>query len=201
MIRTLAFWTAILGAGLLVVMTVAGAAAWPGYSHVTQYISELGATGAPNGRLVSLGGFLPIGVLLMTFAVLGALIPPRGVLRTLGFIGIFLFALGYFGAALFPCDLGCRPETPSPSQMLHLAFGLAGYVLAPLSLTALAVASRKWPGQGWLFPLGLICAVVACIAFFSMVDPLAGLFQRVLEASVILWILAFAVSLRRKPDA
>ena len=201
MIRTLAFWTAIIGASLLAIMTVAGGAAWPGYSHVTQYISKLGATGAPNGRLVSLGGFLPIGVLLMTFAVLGALIPPRGVLRTLGFIGIFLFALGYFGAAFFPCDFGCRPQTPSPSQVMHRAFGLAGYVLAPLALTALAIASRKWPGQGWLFPLGLVCAVVAGVAFVGMVDPLAGLFQRVLEASVMLWIVAFAVSLRRKPDA
>lgn len=201
MIRTLAFWTATIGAGLLVIMTLAGGAAWPGHSHVTQYISELGATGTPHGRLVSLGGFLPIGVLLITFAVLGALIPPRGVLRTLGFVGIALFALGYLGAAFFPCDFGCRPETPSPSQVMHLAFGLAGYILAPLSLTALAIASRKWPGQGWLFPLGLVCALVAGIAFFSMVDPLAGLFQRVLEASVLLWIVAFAVSLRRKPAA
>jgi hypothetical protein len=199
MIRVLAFWTAIIGAGLLVLMTVAGGAAWPGYSHVSQYISELGARGAPHGRLVSLGGFLPVGVLLMTFAMLAALIPPRSVLKTLGCLGLFLFALGYFGAAFFPCDLGCRPATPSPSQMLHLAFGLVGYLFAPLTLATLAIASRKWPDAKGLFPLGLVCAVVAGIAFFSMADPLAGLFQRVLEGSVLLWIVAFAVYLRRKP--
>ncbi len=199
MVRTLAFWSAIIGAGLLVLMTVAGAAAWPGYSHVSQYISELGATGAPHGRLVSLGGFLPIGVLLTTFAVLAALIPPRGVLKTVGCIGLFLFALGYLGAAVFPCDFGCRPETPSGSQMLHMAFGLAGYILAPLTLAVLAIASRKWPGAKGLFPLGLVCAVVAGIAFFSMADPFAGLFQRVLEGSVLLWIVAFAFTLRRAP--
>jgi hypothetical protein len=199
MVRTLAFWSAIIGASLLVLMTVAGAAAWPGYSHVSQYISELGATGAPHGRLVSLGGFLPVGVLLTTFAVLAALIPPRGVLKTLGSIGLFLFALGYLGAAVFPCDFGCRPETPSGSQMLHMAFGLAGYILAPLTLAVLAIASRKWPGAKGLFPLGLVCAVVAGIAFFSMADPFAGLFQRVLEGSVLLWIVAFAFTLRRAP--
>lgn len=199
MVRTLAFWSAIIGAGLLVLMTVAGAAAWPGYSHVSQYISELGATGAPHGRLVSLGGFLPIGVLLTTFAVLAALIPPRGVLKTLGCIGLFLFALGYLGAAVFPCDFGCRPEAPSGSQMLHMAFGLAGYILAPLTLAVLAIASRKWPGAKGLFPLGLVCAVVAGIAFFSMADPFAGLFQRVLEGSVLLWTVAFAFTLRRAP--
>ncbi|CAN1515125.1 Protein of unknown function DUF998 [Caulobacteraceae bacterium] len=199
MVRTLAFWSAIIGAGLLVLMTVAGAAAWPGYSHVSQYISELGATGAPHGRLVSLGGFLPVGVLLTTFAGLAALIPPRGVLKTLGCIGLFLFALGYLGAAVFPCDFGCRPETPSGSQMLHMAFGLAGYILAPLTLAVLAIASRKWPGAKALFPLGLVCAVVAGIAFFTMADPFAGLFQRVLEGSVLLWIVAFAFTLRRAP--
>lgn len=199
MIRTLAFWSALLGAGLLVTMIVIGGAAWPGYSHLSQYISELGATGAPHGRLVSLGGFLPIGVLLMAFAVLAALIPPRGVLKTLGCLGLFLFALGYLGAAFFPCDFGCRPATPSPSQMLHMAFGLVGYLFAPLTLAALAIASRKWPGAKALLPLGLVCAAVAGVAFFAMVDPLAGLFQRVLEGSVLLWIVAFAITLRRAP--
>jgi hypothetical membrane protein len=45
-------------------VVVAGALT-PGYSHVSQYISELGARGAPQEWGVRLAGFLPSGILLL----------------------------------------------------------------------------------------------------------------------------------------
>lgn len=146
MIRPLAFWSAVVGYGLLLVLIVAGGAAWPGYSHVSQFISELGATGAPQARLVNLGGFLPVGVLLTLFAVLSAFLAPRSGPRVAGFLLLALFAVGYLGAAFFPCDVGCRPATPSFSQMMHNLAGLAGYLGAPIGLILLGVAARGWPG-------------------------------------------------------
>lgn len=201
MIRTIAFWAAILGYALLVVMVVAGGAAWPGYSHIGQFISELGATGAPHARLVNFGAFLPIGLLISLFAVLAMLIPPRGLLRMLGFLGIVVFATGYTGAAFFPCDFGCDPVKPDPSssQRLHFLFGAAGYLLAAPTLVVLAIASRRWPGGRLLFPLGIVCAGVAGLALFAMTPPVEGLFQRLLEGAVALWILACAFTLRRAP--
>lgn len=203
MIRTIAFWAAVAGYALLLVMVVAGGAAWPGYSHTTQFISELGATGAPHARLVNFGAFLPIGLLISLFAVLAMLIPPRGVLRTLGFLGIFVFATGYTGAAFFPCDAGCDPVRPDPSasQVLHFLFGTAGYIVAAPTLLALAIASRTWPGGRLLFPLGIVCAAVSGLALLGMIPPMEGLFQRVLEGAVGLWILACAFTLRRAPQA
>lgn len=202
MIRTLAFWTAVIGYVLLAILIVAGGAAWPGYSHIGQFISELGANGAPHGRLVSLAGFLPVGVLLMAFSVLAASLQPRNALKIIGFIGLFLFALGYFAAAFFPCDFGCRPEDPSPSQMMHNLFGLLGYVFAPLMLLLLAFGVRKEPGGRWLLPLGIACAVVAGAGFLTIETDLRGLAQRALEAAVALWVLAYAFSLRAsRPSA
>lgn len=201
MIRTVAFWSAVVGYGLLVVMVVAGGAAWPGYSHVGQFISELGATGAPHARLVNFGAFLPIGLLISLFAILAMLIPPCGVLRTLGFLGIIVFATGYTGAAFFPCDFGCDPVKPDPSssQRLHFLFGTAGYLIAAPTLVALALAARTWPGGRLLFPLGLVCAAVSGLALFAMVPPMEGLAQRFLEAAVGVWILACAFALRKAP--
>ncbi len=201
MIRTIAFRAAVVGYVLLAIMIVAGGAGWPGYSHSTQFISELGATGAPHGRLVSLGGFLPIGICVTLFAVLAAMIEPRSLLRTLGFLCLVVFASGYTAAAFFPCDFGCRPATPSFSQMMHNLFGLGGYVLGPIGLILLGIAARKWPGGQWLAPLGLICGLVAGAAFFGIGSDVAGLAQRVLEAAVALWILACAFSLRRVSGA
>ena len=201
MIRSIAFWAAIIGYVLLATMIVAGGAAWPGYSHYSQFISELGATGAPYGRLVSLGGFLPVGILITTFAVLAAFIAPRGGLRYAGFACLVLFALGYIGAAFYPCDAGCRSVTPSFSQMMHNLFGLGGYLAAPLGLVLLGVSARGWPGGRRLFPLDIACAMLAMGGFLTMIDtPFGGLSQRILEGAVALWILVCAFTLRRAPS-
>ncbi|MDP1632453.1 MAG: DUF998 domain-containing protein [Caulobacter sp.] len=199
MIRATAFWAAIIGYLLLAILIVGGGAAWPGYSHSLQFISELGAAGAPHGMLVSLGGFLPIGIFVTLFAVLAAVIEPRGLLRTIGFLCLAVFASGYTVAAFFPCDYGCRPATPSFSQLMHNLFGLGGYIFAPIGLIILGQAARTWPGGRWLSPLGLVCGLVAGGAFFGMGSDAPGLAQRVLEGAVALWILACAFTLRRAP--
>lgn len=196
--RAIAFWSAILGYAWLAIIIVWGGAVWPGYSHAEQFISELGATGAPNGRLFSLGGFLPVGILLTVFALSSALLAPRSIARVIGFLGLALFAAGYTVAAFFPCDFGCPAGVQSASQMVHSVAGLFGYLAGPLGLILLGVAARRWPGATWLFPLGVACGVVAIIAFLSFGSGLPGLAQRVLEGSVALWSLAFAATLRRR---
>jgi hypothetical protein len=196
-LNKLAFFTGILGAAWVLALTLIGGATFPGYDHGGQFISELGATGAPHGWKVSWLGFLPAGILLCAFALFGWLAAPRSVLSTLGFVGIFLFAIGYVGSAFFPCDFGCRPEAPSFSQVMHELVGLAGYLLAPLTLLLLGLAARRWPGAGWLAILAYLTAVTA-LGGLVMLDPnfaLVGAAQRVLEASVLGWIVACAIYL------
>lgn len=189
----LAMICAVLGAVWLAGMVVIAGAAWDGYDHVSQYISELGATGAPHGWQVSWLGFLPVGLLITAFAFFAWRAAPRSVLATLGFIGIFLFAIGYTGSAFFPCDFGCRPEEPSFSQVMHELIGLAGYMLAPVTMLLLALAAYRWPGAVWLALLGFIAAPAAFVGLGGLLDPNSptlGLSQRVLEASVIGWVVA-----------
>ena len=196
--RAIVFWAAIVGYLILAALIVGGGLAWPGYSHSSQFISELGATGAPHGRLISLGGFLPVGVLLSVVSVLAMVLEPRSPLRTLGFLCILLFASGYTVAAFFPCDLGCRPAVPSSSQMIHNTAGLLGYLVAAPGLLMLGLAARHWPGAGWLFPLGIACAVAAAAGFLTLETEFRGLAQRVIEGAVALWILAFVFQRKRE---
>jgi hypothetical protein len=51
-----------LAAALALLVSVIGGAMTPGHSHAAGYISELGARGAPYGEVVSIIGFLPIGL-------------------------------------------------------------------------------------------------------------------------------------------
>lgn len=200
MTRPIMFWSALAAYLWLVALTIGFGAAYPNYSHVTQYISELGAHGAPQGALVSWAGFAPIGVLLMVFAVAGARTAPRSVLRTLGFVGLLLFGLSYFGAAFYRCEFECRPAADSPTQSVHTALALLGYVGGPFGLMLLAVAARSWPKARWLSPLALICALISATAFLTLLlnaAPEVGLVQRVLEGAVGVWVLACAFALRK----
>lgn len=165
----------------------------PAYDSARDFISELGAVDAPNAGLVNTYGFLPTGVAMCVFVILAWAVSPRSWSAFFGFAGLFLFAAGYVGAAFFQCDAGCRPENPSFDHILHSLFAAPGYLLAPGFMASLAVAARGWPGGGWLAPLAGIGAVVSVVALSNFLSdgPQAGLWQRILEACVLTWVLGF----------
>ncbi|MBX9747520.1 MAG: hypothetical protein K2X34_11500, partial [Hyphomonadaceae bacterium] len=81
--------------------------------------------------------------------------------------------------------------------------GLAGYLFAPLTLLLLALAARGWPNAGGVALAGFVAAPVALVAFLSMSpdSPFVGVSQRVLEASVMGWIVICGVHLGHQPRA
>lgn len=199
--RLIAVWTAFAGYALFIGMIVWAGAAWPGYDHLRQFISELGATGAPNGQTFSLWGFIVPGALLMVFPIAAFLALPRSAASLIGFGLIVLFASGAFFGGVYPCDFGCVTEGGSYSQRMHELLGLGGYLTAPLALLLVGLASRRWPGAAGLFPLGIAGAVVAGVAMPMMVMNIEfdGAAQRALEGAMALWVLACAAFLARNP--
>lgn len=185
----LAAFTALMSLVILVLMVVIAGAGTPGYSHVSQFVSEPGARGAPQEWGVRFAGFLPVGVLLLGFCVTAFVVLPRSIGATLGLLGLALYAAGYLVAAAFPCDPGCRPADPSPSQLIHNAGGFIGYLLAPAFLFALARTARTWPGAASLVVVGYVAAAGALVGLFTLApdSPTVGLSQRLLEASVLGW--------------
>jgi len=181
----------------VVLLTVIGGANFPNYSHASQFISELGASGAPNARLINLAGFLPAGIFIIAFAFLARRSLPRSGATTFGLIGLALFALGYLVAAFFPCEADCRPTEPTLSQAIHNLFGLAGYLIAPLSLFALGWQARRWARATHLSVLGFIASGFALLGllFLSPEFRYVGVAQRILEGSVLTWIMACALYL------
>ena len=181
--------TAVASLAVMVGMVLLAGAFTPGYSHTSQLISELGASGAPFEWPVRLAGFMPSGVLLLGFCFSAYTKLPRSNSTALALAGLGLFATGYLVAAAFPCDFGCRPTNPSTSQLVHNAGGLAGYLVAPASLFALARSARSWPAAGALIVAGYVAAGLALLAVLTLSPNLAtaGLSQRLLEASVLVW--------------
>lgn len=197
MTSKLALTTGMLGSLAVVLLTVIGAANFPNYSHASQFISELGADGAPHARLINFGGFLPAGIFIIAFAFFAWRSLPRSGGTTFGMFGLALFALGYLVAVVFPCEPGCRPAAPTLSQGIHNLFGLAGYLFAPLSLFLLGWQARRWPRATHLSVLGFVGSALALLGllFLSPDFKYVGIAQRFLEGSVLLWIMACALYL------
>lgn len=185
----LAAWTSLATLLTMTSMVVAVGALTPGYSHVSQFISELGARGAHLAvpfRLIAFGG---AGMLLLAFCLAAFLALPRRRVTTFALLGIAIYAAGYVVAAFFPCDAGCRPAQPSTSQLIHNAAGGLGYLLAPACLFALAREARRWPGAGHLVMAGYAAAAAALLGLLTMSPTSAavGLSQRAMELAVLGW--------------
>jgi hypothetical protein len=200
----MALLAAVSSFSIVAALVLIAGAAVPEYSHLSQFISELGARNAPYEWPVRMLGFLPAGILLLAFCYFAHSALPRSKATTIGLLGFAVFAAGYLIAAAFPCDFGCRPKQPSSSQVIHNVGGLAGYLVAPVFLFILAHSARKWPAARAVSFSGYAASAVALIGVVTL-DPsssVAGLSQRILEAAVLGWavVCGFYIS-KRSPSA
>lgn len=182
-----------------------GASTEPGYSHVTQLISELGAVGAANPSLVAVAGFAPIGVLVLGFLAFASELFPSSRQSTAGVACLGTVGASYLVSALFPCDTGC-PSSGSFSQSVHNLFGFFEYAGALAGLLLLGAAFRGSAGWRSLARMCVVAAGLVGAGFFALLVPdlgsVRGLSQRVAEASIFSWLAYASVFLLRlRPEA
>lgn len=142
------------------------------YSHFRHTISELGETGSPLQHQVAWGFFMPLALLLASLAYL---LSDSSLPKALAQLAACL-AIGYGGAAFFPCDPG-SPMQGSWRQQLHNLAGGIEYVGGAVSLWQLATTF----GEIWK----ILACLVGAISFALSIWPQAswrGLLQRVAEA-------------------
>lgn len=168
---------------------VAGALT-PHYDRCAQFISELGAVGAPHASWVRFAGFLPTGVLGVLFAGL-SLRTARDLRARWGLLLFSGVGWAYVVAAVFPCDPGC-PVSGSASQQIHSAFGLVEYLGGGIGLALLAGSGpggAPRPAVRWLAGAG---AAVVLAGFVGMLvpalEPVRGAVQRAAEGALFLWL-------------
>lgn len=171
------------------------------YSAVSNYLSELGALGAPSATAANYFGFLPVSIAVFTLVVvLWQRLPARPLIRA-GLIGLLGISVGYLGAFLFPCDAGC-PAEGSQRQALHNLAGLVQYAGALVGLFLVYAGLRRTSLE--LEQLPLITLVVACwvlAAVFMMFTPelqsIRGLSQRLADYSLFVWLALATVATGR----
>jgi hypothetical membrane protein len=190
----------ILAPVLMVLKVIVLGALHPGYSHLSQTVSELGASGAPNAvasRVVS----ILAGLLIMAFAygLYRGIIKGQG--SPAGPILLVLFAgFAQIGTAVFPLDAAGQETL---NEALHGLLGTLGpiaFIIAAFALSKSFKSDPRWRGLGTYSSLTGILVIVAILINIvggSVLTEWAGALQRLLIGLVQLYIFVLSVQLFR----
>ncbi|WP_087505023.1 DUF998 domain-containing protein [Neiella marina] len=186
----------LLSAGWFALTVIVAGWHFPNYQHSSQFISELGATGAPYGALVNFVGFLPASMALVSFAALILINGNTTAKQTVGLLGVACYGATLSIAAIYPCDYGCRPPTPSSSQMIHNLSALVGYSCGVIAVLLLAADVLKERSRA-IAMIGFVLGSIAAVLLLSIVpsSPIVGLIQRLFELVIYSWIVLYALTL------
>lgn len=160
------------------------------YSSASNYLSELGALGAPFNATINYFGFLPVGLMILVLVGLLWRRLPRNGLVNVGLICLLGLSIGYLGAFFFPCDPGC-PATGTARQAIHNLAGLTGYLGSVVGLFALYFGIRQ-PLSGMLPTATLLCACWVTLSVLLMFNPnldaVRGAAQRFADYPIFIWL-------------
>jgi len=197
--RDIIFWIGILGVTLFVISSLLGGFLIEDYSHVKQLISESYAIDTAYGIYLRIFGYIPSGIFIALFAYLAYRLFPKKILTTLGLVGFGLFyGIGTILVSIFPCDSGCNKEfiNPSISQFIHNIVGALTYLIVPISLILIGIGSKKWNGGKKLPIISISCGIIALVFTMQFTNESSknyiGLFQRIIEAAILFWLINFA---------
>lgn len=197
----------LLGLGVLIPFwlffgVLLTALAYPGYSHLDQAMSQLGAQGSPTQGFSAWVNNLPLGVLFVLFAV-GVMRQVRGSrLALFSAVLIFVHGLASFATGYFACDQGCAPAQPSFSQQMHNLAGLVMFLSLTLASLIWAFTSRRLLGSRGFGLFSLACTVLAVATVVLMAQAVEdghsfGLYQRINYGISVIWVAGLALMLLR----
>lgn len=192
----------IVGPAMFTAVVLVAGGLRPGYSHLHQFISELGATGTPGSAFMNQAGFLATGILLLLFAVSTRSLIRADPAAALGSVLFHFFAIGVFIAGLVRCDAGCPIAKGSLPNLLHGFASPVAFLCAVGSMGCFGWALRRRPEWVALGRFSLGSAVLALVFMLLLSAALVtrewvGLWQRLLLATVFAWCVVVAVRIRR----
>ena len=114
--RKLSLLCGVVGPMLFAVATAVVGTTRSSYRHVSQFISELGETGAEFAWVMYWFVFMLSGALILVFVIASRKLVPSGPLNVIGSLCLIAFALCLSLAGIYSCDLGCSPANPTPEQ-------------------------------------------------------------------------------------
>jgi len=162
------------------------------YSHIANFISELGATGTPHAGLMNYAGFVPAGAMLAAFGVALAKNLPRRRATILAVILVTLFGVGVAVSGIASCDPGCPQSGGSVENLVHNRIAPIAFLCLIGGAAVLGIQFRSVPAWRPLSIYSLVSSLVALCLLVALASSLntrelTGLWQRLLLVVLFLW--------------
>lgn len=182
-------------------LIIVNGAITPGYSHVSDFMSTLGAVGAPFAIVQQLN-FAVLGgsILALMLGIHSWFVDGRRPRAGTALLGVF--GVGIILAGIFPE----HPTAPdSMTNVLHNITGIigffAGVIAVPLVARRLG-ADDRWPSYRFEAIATVVIVVVTFGVFIATTESaIVGLTQRLFIGVMTLWVVLQSVRLYRLVDA
>jgi len=192
--------TGVAGPVAFFLAVTAGGALRSEYSHVNQYISELGETGGEFAWLMNYFGFMLSATLMLIFVLVFRRKFRRTAATMLGTLLLAVFAVCVFLAGVFSCDMGCPATGRSPEQKLHDSVSVIAFLVFVLAVVFwgshfLRLAAWKRFGQYSMMTAGVSVILLGAMIQSEVSRSGTGLYQRLFLGVLFLWLGLLAVQL------
>lgn len=174
----------------------------PDYSHISQFISELGATDSPNATFMNVAGFIISGVMITVFGVSITFLLPKNLLSRIGSVLMLLFGVGMLVVGNFSCDIGC-PREGSFENNLHDQISGPIFIMGIVGILLLGISFRKVPLLHGLWIYSIASALLSLGFMVGLINSIeskllfTGLWQRLLLCTIFLWLAVVGMKLFR----
>lgn len=170
----------------------------PEYSHLTQYISELGERGSSTELLMRYLGFVPTGLMHLAFAASLYATFSGSRLSSIAAALLALNGLGRIVAGLFPCEAGCAGPRVLLSQKLHTLAAGVGFLslIGTAIIWGIALRQHRNLRALSLYSIGTgLCGLMFLLLMSWSAELRAGtgLYERLSSGVLSLWISVFAI--------
>jgi len=188
----------IIGPILFTIVLITLGFLHPGYNHITQYMSELGAVNAPYGNIKNTGLFIA-GILIVSFSF-GMHIDLNNKKTKATILGsslVFISGLSFLLLGFFPCDPDCINFTTIGTIHGYLAMTAQfPLIIAPYFLLTIFKNNKKWYGIYYYSIVSIILGIIFFAVYQSYIfEGYVGLFQRISFGIPILWIEIIAIKI------
>ncbi len=190
------FWYSGLAAvAVYLVAVTVGGLLYPGYSHVSQDVSQLTSTNSPVRELMNI--FFVYNLLVAIFGI-GLYLLDKKLVSRIG--SVFVIGIGILGLIIGFFPINTRGTELTLTGIMHLII--------------VSIVSLLTVGTGFLFWfafkktaldlfarislwVGILFLISGPIAGFTVLSPYAGLFERVPIGLFLFWILATSIIMLR----
>ncbi len=190
--------TGFVGPLVFAITVVLVASLRPSYSHVNQFMSELGETGGHLAWVMNYFGFMLSAGLILIFVLAFRTRLPRTLLNLVGTSLLVVFAISMFFAGVFSCDVGCPLTERSFNQELHDLFSIVAFPAFTAGVFTCGLSLSRTTSWRRFGIYSLVTAVLSLILLVAMVQSESsregtGIYQRLYLGVLFLWLMVMSV--------